>query len=109
MFLALSLWCQFASFLLVFVGLGLFCYVLVCLATFSYVFMCVFAVFCVGLVGFGGECGLVEEVFMARVVADGRVTVPKHIREFLGIEVGDYVRVAVTQVIKTKKKKKTKS
>jgi len=52
---------------------------------------------------------LVEEVFMARVVADGRVTVPKHIREFLGIEVGDYVRVAVTQVIKTKKKKKTKS
>ncbi len=42
---------------------------------------------------------------MARVVADGRVTIPKHIRDFLGIEFGDYVRVTVTQVIKTKKKK----
>jgi len=86
-----------------------FGYVLVCLATFSYVFICVFAVFCVGLVGLGVCVVLVQEAFMARVVADGRVTVPKHIRDFLGIEVGDYVRVAVTEVIKTKKKKKGKS
>jgi len=42
---------------------------------------------------------------MARVVADGRVTVPKHVRDFLGIEIGDYVRVTVTEVIKMRKKK----
>jgi len=89
--------------LLVFVGLGLFGYVWWCLATFGYVFICVSLLYCVGLVE--GWCGLVQEVFMARVVADGRVTVPKHVRDFLHIEVGDYVRVTVTEVIKKKKAK----
>ena len=36
--------------------------------------------------------GLVREVFVSRVVSDGRVTIPKRARDFLDIEVGDYVR-----------------
>jgi AbrB family looped-hinge helix DNA binding protein len=48
--------------------------------------------------------GLVVEVFVTRLVADGRVTIPKRVRDFLNIEVGDYVRVSVTEVIKKTKR-----
>jgi bifunctional DNA-binding transcriptional regulator/antitoxin component of YhaV-PrlF toxin-antitoxin module len=49
-------------------------------------------------------CGLggVGEVFMARVVAGGKVTIPLLVREVLKIEEGDYVRVSISQVIKKK-------
>jgi len=31
------------------------------------------------------------ERFAARVIADGRITIPAHVREELGVEEGDYV------------------
>ena len=52
---------------------------------------------------FEGLClGLVGEVFVPRVIADGKVTVPSRARDVLGIEKGDYVRVTTTEVIKKK-------
>ena len=54
-----------------------------------------------GLVqGLGG----VGEVFVARVVAGGKVTVPLLVREVLRIEEGDYVRVSITEVIRKKQR-----
>jgi bifunctional DNA-binding transcriptional regulator/antitoxin component of YhaV-PrlF toxin-antitoxin module len=55
-------------------------------------------------------CGLggVGEVFMARVVAGGKVTIPLLVREVLKIEEGDYVRVTITEVIKKQRKKERK-
>jgi len=41
-------------------------------------------------------------IFVARVIADGKVTVPKRVRDVLRIEKGDYVRVTITEVIKKK-------
>jgi bifunctional DNA-binding transcriptional regulator/antitoxin component of YhaV-PrlF toxin-antitoxin module len=46
------------------------------------------------------------EVFVARVIADGKVTVPHRVRDVLGIEIGDYVRVTVTEVIKRQEQRK---
>jgi len=50
--------------------------------------------------GLGG----VGEVFVARVVAGGKVTIPLLVREVLKIEEGDYVRVSITEVIKKKQR-----
>jgi len=44
--------------------------------------------------------GGVGEVFVARVVSGGKVTVPRGVRDVLGVEEGDYVRVIITEVIK---------
>jgi len=54
-----------------------------------------------------GVCGVggVGEVFVARVIADGKVTVPRRVRDVLGIEKGDYVRVTITEVIKERKQR----
>ena len=49
---------------------------------------------------------VVVEQFVARVFQDGKVTVPKRLRELLGIEDGDYVRLNVVEVIKLKSEKK---
>lgn len=49
--------------------------------------------------------GDVNEVFVARVIADGKVTVPRRVRDVLQLEIGDYVRVTITEVIKTKQQK----
>ena len=49
--------------------------------------------------------GVSEEVFVARVISDGKVTVPRRVREVLRIEKGDYVRVTITEVIKRQGKK----
>jgi len=46
------------------------------------------------------------EQFVARVFQGGKVTVPKRLRELLGIEDGDYVRLSVVEVIRLKSKKK---
>ena len=46
------------------------------------------------------------EQFVARVFQDGKVTVPKRLRELLGIEDGDYVRLSVVEVIKLKSERK---
>lgn len=46
------------------------------------------------------------EQFVARVFQGGKVTIPKRLRELLGIEDGDYVRLGVVEVIKPKVKKK---
>jgi bifunctional DNA-binding transcriptional regulator/antitoxin component of YhaV-PrlF toxin-antitoxin module len=47
----------------------------------------------------------VGEVFVARVVAGGKVTIPLLVREVLKIKEGDYVRVNISEVIKKKKQK----
>lgn len=49
--------------------------------------------------------GVVGEVFVARVLVGGKVTVPLLVRDVLKIEEGDYVRVAITEVIKRHGKK----
>ena len=49
--------------------------------------------------------GVVGEVFVARVIADGKVTVPRRVRDVLRIEKGDYVRVTITEVIRRKQQK----
>jgi len=38
--------------------------------------------------------------FVARVFSGGKVTVPKRLREVLAVEDGDYVRLAVVEVLK---------
>ena len=47
-------------------------------------------------VGFGG---VVLERFVARVMRDGKVTIPKRLRELLSVEEGDYVRLGLLEVI----------
>ncbi len=63
----------------------------------------------VSLFGLGWRCGfglgVVGEVFVARVLVGGKVTVPLLVRDVLKIEEGDYVRVAITEVIKRQGKK----
>jgi len=44
------------------------------------------------------------EQFVARVFRGGKVTIPKRLRELLGIEDGDYVRLGVVEVIEPKRK-----
>jgi len=68
-------------------------------------FLLVFVVFYCFLVVCVLAVNSVDEVFVARVIADGKVTVPRRVRDVLGIEIGDYVRVAVTEVIKRQGKK----
>ncbi len=51
----------------------------------------------------------VSEVFVARVISDGKVTVPQRVREVLRIERGDYVRVTITEVIRKKQQRKEKA
>lgn len=53
----------------------------------------------------GSVLGVVGEVFVARVLVGGKVTVPLLVRDVLKIEEGDYVRVAITEVIKRQGKK----
>jgi bifunctional DNA-binding transcriptional regulator/antitoxin component of YhaV-PrlF toxin-antitoxin module len=48
---------------------------------------------------------VVVEQFVARVFQDGKVTIPKRLRELLEVEDGDYVRFALVEVIKPKAKK----
>jgi len=39
-------------------------------------------------------------VFVARVVAGGKVTIPRRLRDLSGIEDGDYVRLSLVEVIR---------
>lgn len=39
------------------------------------------------------------EQFIARVFKGGKVTIPKRVREVLGVTDGDYVRLALIEVI----------
>jgi len=52
----------------------------------------------------GGLVGLVEEVFVARVVGGGKVTIPLRVRDLLGIRDGDYVRLSLVEVVKRSRK-----
>jgi AbrB family looped-hinge helix DNA binding protein len=40
------------------------------------------------------------EEFVVRVFTRGKVTVPKQLRERFGVEDGDYVRLALVEVLK---------
>jgi len=42
----------------------------------------------------------VVEVFIAKVFAGGKVTVPQRVRGLLNIEDGDYVRLSLSEVVK---------
>jgi len=44
----------------------------------------------------------VLEQFVARVFQGGKVTIPKRVRELLGVGDGDYVRLSLVEVIKRK-------
>ncbi len=46
------------------------------------------------------------ERFVARVFAGGKVTIPRNVRSLLRVEDGDYVRLAVVEVLKRSKKMK---
>ncbi|WCN29640.1 MULTISPECIES: AbrB/MazE/SpoVT family DNA-binding domain-containing protein [Thermococcus] len=46
---------------------------------------------------------------VGRVSANGRVVIPKDIRDLLNIEDGDFVRLVITEVIKVPKSAKTGS
>jgi bifunctional DNA-binding transcriptional regulator/antitoxin component of YhaV-PrlF toxin-antitoxin module len=43
---------------------------------------------------------VVVEEFVARVFNGSKVTVPKHLRDLLDVNDGDYVRLAVVEVMK---------
>jgi len=43
---------------------------------------------------------VIMEEFVVRVFTGGKVTVPKQLRELLGIQDGDYVRLALLEVLK---------
>ncbi|MGB9854204.1 MAG: hypothetical protein ACPLRY_05290 [Candidatus Bathyarchaeales archaeon] len=43
--------------------------------------------------------GFMEE-FVSRVFTGGKVTVPKRLRELFDVEDGDYVRLALVEVLK---------
>ena len=43
-----------------------------------------------------------EKVFVAKVIHLGRITIPKELREFLGIGEGDFVEMKILGVHKTK-------
>jgi bifunctional DNA-binding transcriptional regulator/antitoxin component of YhaV-PrlF toxin-antitoxin module len=49
---------------------------------------------------------LVVEQFVARVFQGGKVTIPKRLRELVGVEDGDYVRLGLVEVIKPKGEKR---
>jgi hypothetical protein len=53
--------------------------------------------------GVGWVLGVVGEVFVARVLVGGKVTVPLLVRDVLRIEEGDYVRVSIMEVIESSK------
>jgi len=43
---------------------------------------------------------VVVEEFVVRVFKGGKITVPKRLRELFGVEDGDYVRLALVEVMK---------
>ncbi len=44
---------------------------------------------------------------MAKVVGDGKVTIPLRIRDLMNIEDGDYARITITETIKKTRDRKT--
>jgi len=45
---------------------------------------------------------MVEETFVTRLAKYGRVTIPQCVRDILGVETGDYIRITVAEIIKKK-------
>ena len=48
------------------------------------------------------------EQFVCRVFQGGKVTIPKRLRELLGVEDGDYVRLGLVEVVEAAAKVKVK-
>jgi AbrB family looped-hinge helix DNA binding protein len=46
---------------------------------------------------------VVLERFVAKVLQGGKVTVPKRVRELVGVKAGDYVRLVLVEFIEVKK------
>jgi len=38
------------------------------------------------------------EIFVAQIIADGRVTIPDSVRQLLGLKEGDFVRIKLEKV-----------
>ena len=47
---------------------------------------------------------MTTQSFISRVIADGRVTIPKNLREEHGIAEGDFVEVQLIRKVNTKNK-----
>lgn len=43
-----------------------------------------------------------DVIFVKKVVGDGKITIPKELRELYNIEIGDQVKVQILEVIKIK-------
>jgi len=67
----------------------------------------VWVLLCVVWLGAGSCLG--DEVFVARVVSGGKVTIPLLVREMLRIEEGDYVRVSINEVIRKKQQQRERA
>jgi hypothetical protein len=89
--------CQFGCFFLRFLVFWCFSICLFVYSCFLLFFVCVGDVVLVGGVG---------EVFVARVIAGGKVTVPRRLRDVLNLEERDYVRVTITEVMKRKQQER---
>lgn len=48
-----------------------------------------------------------EVIFVRKVVGDGKITIPKELRELYDIEVGDQVKVQILEIIKAKKRRRS--
>lgn len=48
-----------------------------------------------------------EVIFVRKVVGDGKITIPKELREIYDIDIGDQVKVQILEVIKTKKRRRS--
>jgi len=48
------------------------------------------------------------EQFVCRVFQGGKVTIPKRLRELMGVEDGDYVRLGVVELVKPRVRVKVK-
>ena len=46
------------------------------------------------------------ETFVARVIADGRVTIPEYLRELFRVKEGDLVRVTLIEKVENKEPSK---
>jgi hypothetical protein len=89
-----------------FVNLVLFSCFFLFFGVFRYVYLFILGFGCFLCVGDVVLAGGVGEVFVARVVAGGKVTVPRRLRDVLNLEEGDYVRVTITEVIKRKQEER---
>jgi len=70
--------------------------------------MLIFFIYVVSLLLYRVVLGLVQEVFVCRVFAVGKVTIPLRVRDLLGIKDGDYVRLSLIEVVRKTERREGK-